>query len=906
MDQNPKKDAASEQQERPKNPAFSFRKEPENKAVSSDEALRDKTEKTPEELAARREKFKKVAKTSAVVAGGGVKVAWKIASWVLNIVLTVLLICIVTGAIMAGAFAMYIKSFIDPTFDIDNLKLNSNLTTSIYCRQTDPETGTETWVEVEDERLSGAENRIWVSYDKIPEDMVNAIISIEDKRFYSHKGVDLRRTTGAVLGFITGNDDYGGSTITQQLIKQVTGEDDVTIQRKIQEIMRALDLETKREKSEILEMYLNTIYLSQGCYGVQTAANSYFGKNISDCSLVECAALAAIPQAPTKWDPRQNPENNEKRRNDIINEMYEQGMITIEERDEAWNTDLVLADGSTEDINAKVHSYYVDTVIDDVVADLQEELGVTKAVANQMVFAGGLKIYIAQDPEVQKILDECYLDDSLYPEAAGLKPESAMVIVDQETGDVVALIGGRGEKTTPRGFNRATQAKRQPGSTIKPLSVYSLALEEGLISYAGPVDDAPINIGMTEEERRTWPANYPEGYAGLIPANEAIYRSKNTCAVRLVDQLTSRYVYDYITGNYGLSTLVDGVTTASGTVLSDVDLAPLALGGMTYGVTVRDMASAYATFAAGGVYHESRTYLRVLDSEGNEILSNDDNSAVLLKESTAVILTRMLEDVVDVGTAANKVSLDKKIPVAAKTGTTTDTKDLYFVGYTPYYTAAVWTGYDQPKTWNHADTSISIKIWDAVMNRVHQKYLDAADAGTPLKDFGESGRVVEVEVCRDSGLLPSAACSLDPRGDRLIKSYFDRDNVPTATCDRHVTVQYCEESGCLAGPSCPAEHLKLISLVKLRREFVKQVRINDAQYTYVEVPSGYVYPADRTQPFYINLYPEGVYAGYSPENVNDRYSPAEQKPVNGFCSEHNFELTDAYNPTVRPSAKEEE
>ncbi|MBQ2253409.1 MAG: transglycosylase domain-containing protein, partial [Clostridia bacterium] len=375
-----------------------------------------KTPETPESQEARRDKMKKVAKTSAAVAGGGAKLAWKIASWVLNVVLTLLLICIVTGAIMAGAFAMYIKSFIDPTFDIDNLKLNSNLTTSIYCRETNAETGEETWVELEDERLSGSENRIWVSFDEIPEDMVNAIISIEDKRFYSHKGVDLRRTTGAVLGFVTGNDSYGGSTITQQLIKQVTGEDDVTIQRKIQEMMRALDLETKREKSEILEMYLNTIYLSQGCYGVQTAANSYFGKDISDCSLVECAALAAIPQAPTKWDPRQNPENNEKRRNDIINEMYEQGMITVEERDEAWNTDLVLADGNVDDINAKVHSYYVDAVIDDVVRDLQEQLGVSKAVANQMVFSGGLKIYIAQDLAIQKIVDECYLDDSLYPE----------------------------------------------------------------------------------------------------------------------------------------------------------------------------------------------------------------------------------------------------------------------------------------------------------------------------------------------------------------------------------------------------------------------------------------------------------------------------------------------------------
>ncbi|MBR6530627.1 MAG: PBP1A family penicillin-binding protein [Clostridia bacterium] len=837
------------------------------------------------------EKKDTAGKATAVLGGAG-KVLWKIGSWTLNIVLTVLLVGIVTGAIMAGAFAMYIKSYIDPTFDIDDLKLNSNLTTSIYYRETG-EDGTENWVELESDRLSGTENRIWVSYDAIPKDMINAIISIEDKRFYSHQGVDIRRTTGAVLGFISGNDSYGGSTITQQLIKQVTGEDDVRIQRKIQEMMRALDLETKRDKSEILEMYLNTIYLSQGCYGIQTAANSYFGKDISECSLVECAALAAIPQAPTKWDPRQNPDKNKKRRNDIINEMYEQGMISIQERDEAWNTELVLADSGEENRTSKVHSYYVDTVIDDVVADLQEELGVSKTVANQMVFSGGLKIYIAQDMKIQKILDECYKDESIFPKVtSGVLPESAMVIIDQYTGDVVALVGGRGEKTTPRGFNRATHAKRQPGSSIKPLSAYSLALEQGLISYATPLDDSPINIGEGEEAR-TWPSNYPDKYNGLVPANQAVFQSKNTCAVRLIDELSSRYVYDYVTSNYGISTLVDGVTTASGTVLSDVDLAPLALGGMTYGVTVRDMTGAYTAFANNGIYNESRTYLKVLDSEGNVILSNDNNSTVLLKESTAVIMTKMLQDVVTQGTA-NKasVTLDKYIPVAAKTGTTTETKDLYFVGYTPYYTAAVWCGYDQPKTLRFS-TEASMSIWNVVMTRVHQEYIDIKKAGGEVKQFPESSRVVEVEVCQDSGLLPCSYCSLDLRGKRTVKSYFDRDNVPTAICDRHVPVRYCTKSKCLAGDGCPEEDIQIVSLVKLRREFIKQVEVEDAQFTYVDVPADYVYPADRSQPFYINMYPVGLYAGTS----------GTQTPANGFCVEHNYGLTDAVLPWTRPAAQ---
>ncbi len=838
----------------------------------------------------------KAMETGAKVASRSAKIAWKIGSYVLNGLLTVLLIGIVTGAIMAGAFAIYIKSYIDPTFNLDDLKINSDLTTSIYYRETDAESGEQNWVELEDERLSGSENRIWVGVDDIPQHMLDAIVAIEDKRFYTHQGVDLRRTTGAVLGFVTGNDSYGGSTITQQLIKQVTGEDDVTIQRKIQEMMRALDLESKRDKREILEMYLNTIYLSQGCYGVQTAANAYFGKDISECTLVECAALAAIPQAPTKWDPRQNPENNEKRRNDIIHEMCEQGMISEEERDEAWNTELVLSDSAEELTTSKVHSYYVDMVIEDVVADLQEELGISAAVANQMVFSGGLKIYIAQDLSVQEIVDECYNDDSLFPSVtSGVRPESAMVIMDHTTGDVVAIAGGRGVKDTPRGFNRATHAKRQPGSTIKPLSAYSLALEEGLISYASPLDDSPINL----PSGKLWPSNYPNKYEGLVPAYYAVQVSKNTCAVRLVEQLTSRYVFDYITENFGLSTLVDGVVTDSGTTLSDVDLAPLALGGMTYGVTLRDMTAAYSTIASGGIYNQPRTYVNVLDSENNVILSRDTNGTALLKDTTAASMTKMLQDVVKSGTA-NKpsVTLDKYVDVAAKTGTTTETKDLYFVGYTPYYTAAVWCGYDQPKTLMFS-TESSMSVWNVVMTKIHQKYIDAAkeEGGAPLRTFAMPSNLVEVEVCRDSGLLPGSFCSMDLRGDRIVKSYFEEGTEPNKTCDCHVPVKYCAESGCVAGDNCPSESIKYVSLVKVRREFTKQVKIEDAQYTYVEVPEDYVYPADRTQPFYINLYPAGTYAGTSDYT---------EKPHNGYCVKHNHDLTDAVLDWERPAGKDDD
>ncbi len=827
------------------------------------------------------ETAKKVGKGAMIAP----RILGKIGTYLLNIILTVLLIVIVTGAIVAGAFAIYVKSYVDPSFDVENLKLNSNLTTSLYYQTADPGTGEVVWEEMEKDRLSGSENRIWVSYDQIPQDMFDAIVSIEDKRFYSHNGVDIRRTGGAVLGFLTGNDSYGGSTITQQLIKQVTGDNDVTIQRKIQEMLRALDLESKRDKKQILEMYLNTIYLSHGCYGVQTAANTYFGKDISECTLVECAALAAIPQAPTKWDPILNPENNEKRRNDIIHEMYEQGYITQAERDEAWNTELVIAESAKEDRTETVHSYYVDTVIDDLVADLQTELGVSKAVANQMVFSGGLKIYTAIDMELQTILEESFCDDSIFPKvSSGVQPEAAMCIMNQQNGNVVAIVGGRGVKTTPRGLNRATQSKRQPGSSIKPLSAYSLALDQGIISYASPVDDAPFAL---ENSSAIWPANYPAGYNGLVPAYYAVQVSKNTCAVQVVNKLSTRYVYDYLTKNYHLSTLVDNVTTASGTVLSDVDLAPLALGGMTYGVTVRDMTAAYCTFGARGVYHAPRTYLKVLDSEGNIILSKDDNATVLLKESTASIMTKMLQDVVKSGTAADaSITLDNYMDLAAKTGTTTETKDLYFVGFTPYYTAACWCGYDQPKTLRFNSNACKV-IWNSVMLKVHGKYIERKNAGETLESFPMSNRVVTVTICRDSGLLPGSYCNLDLRGSRTIQSYFDKDNVPTRTCDCHVPVRYCTDSNCVAGPGCP--NVKIVALVYNKRVYKRQVTIADAQYTFVEIPDDYVYPADTTQPFYINAYPAGTYAGTS----------GVARPANSFCVEHNYALTDAVQTASR-------
>ena len=455
--------------------------------------------------------------------------AGKIVTYALNIVLTVLLIGIITGSAVACALVVYIKNYVDPYYDIEDLKTDSSLTTFVYYEQT-KEDGSKEWVEWEEERIHGTENRMWVSYEEMPEDLINAFVSIEDKRFFTHEGIDIRRTTGAVLGFLTGNDSYGGSTITQQLIKNVSGEDDVTIQRKIQEILRALNLEGKRSKEEILEMYLNTIYLSKGCYGVSAAAYEFFGKEVSELTLVECAALASIPQNPSKWDPVNHPDLNKERRDIVLNQMYENTDIektyTIEEIRAAKAEELVLAKGAADQNISTVHSWFVDTLISDVIRDLMETYNYDEQTAKNLLYSGGLRIYTTIDRNIQAKLDAVYQNNDMFPShGTGVQVESAMTIIEQSTGNLVAIVGGRGVKTTPLGFNRATQAARQPGSSIKPLASYSIGIEKGLINYSTVLDDTPFE---TDPSGKTWPNNWNFVYDGLFPVCNAVRDSKNT------------------------------------------------------------------------------------------------------------------------------------------------------------------------------------------------------------------------------------------------------------------------------------------------------------------------------------------------------------------------------------------
>ena len=802
---------------------------------------------------------KKVLRTSGKATGVMLK---KVLQWTLNILLTLLLICTISGIVVAATFFGYVQNYlVDDDYDIENLKTNLDQTTKIYYKDAN---GND--VELEDQRIYGTENRSWVSYTAMPENLTDAFVAIEDERFWTHHGVDWKRTFGAVLQFAGGNDSYGGSTITQQLIKNITKEDDTTIQRKVREIFRALSLAKKHSRQEILEMYLNTINLSRNNYGVQAAANYYFGKDVSELTLVECAALAAIPKSPTKYDPVRNPDNNRERRNVVLDKMAELGMITEEECAGAKATELVINITVLEGTVTKSNSYFKDALIEQIIDDLYEEYGYTREYASNIIYSGGLEIYATIDPEVQTIMEEVFSDPATFQRVSdGIQPQSAMVVIDPFTGDVKGLVGGR-EKTGDRDLNRATQSKRQIGSSIKPLTVYAPAMDLGLINYSTVIDDTPIEYKASLG--RYWPVNAPNRYDGFITINQAIIQSKNTVALKVLQKLTVDYSYSFAKNKLHLDSLVD----------SDKDLAPLALGGLTNGLTVMEVAAAYSIFPNGGIYSAPRLYTKVLRNDGTVLLEQNIDQEYAISADTAAAMTRMLQNVVSGGTAA-AITLDQKINVAGKTGSTNDDKDRYFAGFTPYYVGACWFGYDTPKYLGQFRSNPAMLAWEKVMARINQKYIDAAaGGGEPLKTFDYS-RLVQQAFCLDSGLLPGEACSHDLRGSRTSYGWYTKSQLPTTTCEAHVLLDWDSTTAQIATDDCPdSVRMKVAFVLADDRNFARNIPITDARYTCRSIagdPANVLNPSD---PYYMSAMPPDTYPGYT---------PGVDVPQNSYCSVHN-------------------
>ena len=785
-----------------------------------------------------------------------------------SVVLTLVIIGIICSVIVGGTFAIYVSRYlIDDDFDIEPSQLRSDLskTSWIYydAKYTD-----ENGNAYEPVEIYGTENRLWVHYDDMPSHLVNAFIAIEDERYRQHKGVDWRRTFGAVLSFATGSDDYGGSTITQQLIKNVTGEDDTTIQRKVTEIFRALSLNEKRTKDEVLEMYLNRIHLSRSNYGVGAAAKYYFGKDVSELTIVESAALAAIPKSPTKYDPVRNPEFNKERRALVLDKMLELEAITEEEYESAVDEELVLNITYEETQQQGTFSYLTDALIEQIVKDLATEYGYTRDEALSLIYTGGLKIYATENPGVQKAMEEVYNDPKTFPKVDdGVQPESAMVVMDPFSGEVVGLVGGRGEKEGKLELNRATMSKRQVGSSIKPLTVYAPAMDLGLINYSTVYDDSPFYM---EKMEKYWPSNSPARYFGNVNVNQAIILSKNTVAAKIIkDTVGVEYSYDFAKNKLHLDSLVK----------ADMDIAPLALGGFTNGLTVLEMTAAYSIFPSGGYYTTPRLYTKVLNNDGTMLLDRRTASKErVIKQSTATVMTKHLENVVAYGTGAG-IKLKNKINCAGKTGTTNDNKDLYFCGFTPYYVGACWFGYDIPKSLYKFGGNPAMNAWEKVMEKVHKPVFDSVAGGQDnLRQFDFS-KLVQASFCLDSGLAPSENCSLDPRGSRVSTGYYyGEENVPERKCDVHILVPWCTESNLMANDACP--NIKPMALIREEeRSFMHgDVLIEDAKYTYREVNIHRYVDIPESPPFYKYTLGEGETTGYS--------NYQEGEAVNGMCRVH--------------------
>lgn len=778
-----------------------------------------------------------------------------------------LIVCFLAIVVMGiGAGLGMFRGIIDNAPDIDAIDVQpEGFQTTIFY-----EDGTEV------KTLSRYDsNRVYMKYSEMPKILVDAFVAVEDERFWTHNGIDMKGIlragfAGVKNGF---HFDQGASTITQQLIKNNVFNVGLNesglqkIERKIQEQYLAIELTKKMSKEDTLEYYLNTINLGHGAHGVEAAANTYFGKSISNLTLSECAVLAGIPKSPTKYDPIAHPENNSKRRQIVLQDMLEQEYITQSEYDEALADDVyerIQFYDEQQSQENDINSYFVDAVIDQVIDDLIAQ-GYTETQASNAIYTGGLSIYITQDPEIQAICDSVVNNPEYYSgstevslewlysveradgtvenyshvnilnyyskinsnfslifanedaakniveEYKGIiaqegdvslgesmkttiQPQSSFVLMEQSTGKVLAITGGRGEKTTNRSLNRATQAKRQPGSTFKVLASFLPAIDTAGKTLATVYDDCEYYYGNNTSGKmvRNW---YGNSYLGYSTIRQAVEYSMNIIAVKCLADVTPDVGFDYLK-NMGITTLVDSRTGSDGRVYSDRQLAT-ALGGITDGVLNIDITAAYASIANQGVYNKPILYTKVLDHDGNVILENTPTSTRVMKESTAWLMTSAMKDVVNGARGTGgRARLSSGMPVAGKTGTTSSSYDLWFCGYTPYYTASIWMGYDVNKELKTA--SAHLLMWKAIMDQVVELKQQE------VISFPSCADITSAAICQKSGLLAiEGICDCDPRGSQVRTEYFAKGTVPTETCNHHVKVKICNDTGLPATDFCP-------------------------------------------------------------------------------------------------------
>jgi len=776
-----------------------------------------------------------VIKTVLSVGGAVLRVA-------LGALATVLLIGIICAFTFMGTLGDYLQDDILPEayVDLENYTVEQN--SYLYYVDSDGEIQ-------EYQKIFAETSSRWASYDEIPEDLVNAAISIEDHRFYEHQGVDWITTVKATARMFFGNSSAGGSSITQQLTKNILlsddeTADDVTVQRKVLEIFRAIELEKQYDKKEIMEMYLNVIYLGQGCKGVRSAAATYFGKELEMLTTAECASLISITNNPSMFDPYSDTlfeykgkmtdgkMRNRMRQELVLGEMLSYGYITKAEYDAAMRQEMVFKNGIDDEDKLAVclnescghktivkelrvdgdtyycpkcnteitvkksasqdhYTWFADAVLRDVAQVMAKQDGVTwndttAETYMRKIQTGGYHIYTTLDLDVQNQVDTIYENLENIPNTrGGQQLQSAIVIIDNSTGDIVALAGGVGEKEGYLDWSRATQSTLQSGSSIKPLTVYAPAFEAGAVSPATVVKDLPVTY-----TRGAYPLNDNRSYSYSRTIHNAVQRSVNAACAQTLMKIGLDYSFKFATEKFRLSTFVDSYVDSYGYEHTDIAIGPLAIGAQTWGVHVDEMAAAFATFANNGVYRQARTFTKVYDSQGNLVLDNTQFSEKILSDKAVNYMNYCLVagTAAGTGTEAN-LSGSYGITTAGKTGTTGDNKDRWYCGFTGYYTAAVWCGYDDPETiYTTNCNNPSAVLFKKVMGPLHK--------GLENKSLYSTSSMVSVSVCLDSGMLATEACRNDVRGEsRVASALVYREDIPGKSCNKHTQVDYCSGGG---------------------------------------------------------------------------------------------------------------
>lgn len=786
--------------------------------------------------------------------------AWMIVFGAFKIALgaaaTVAIICGICLMVFAGAVGDYLEEDILPNVEADLDRGSMEEISTLYYVDADGNIQTL-------QQVYAALSREWVSIDQIPEDLIHAAVAIEDKRFFEHQGVDWVTTIRACAKMFFGDASMGGSTITQQLMKNYYQDDSITVQRKVREIFRATQLEKKYDKATILEWYLNTIYLGNGTAGVKSAAAAYFGKELEMLTTAECASLISITNNPSLFDPygeefeydgrlQTGMERNKGRQELVLREMLNQGWLTQAEYNEAVAQELVLKSGidfedkmaycetegcgyhglvktltpSGDDYlcpqcgqivpverenNGGVYSFFVDTVLEDLAQALAERDGLTWDKENKLmrklymdkIQTGGYHIYTTFNAEAQAVIDNLYNNPDNMPEGlSGQQLQSAAVLINNRTGDIIAMAGKVGEKEFFDEFNRATDAEVQSGSAIKPLSVYAPAFELGIANPATVMPDMPLSY-----DGGAYPLNDDRIYTRYSTVANGLYNSVNAVTAWTLYNLGIDNGFYFARDKFRLSTLVEEEVTEDGTVLSDKNTAALALGAQTYGVTVRDMATAFATFANNGEYRRARTFTKVYDRDGNLVLDNTQEREQILSEKTVNYVNYCLEKVLSTtGSGADFAGQTEY----GKTGTADNETARWFCGFTAYYTAAVWFGYDQPEHIYGSNPAPS--TWRKIMEPLHE--------GLERVQMYSLDGMSYYTICKDSGKFATEACSQDVRSgyNPLQGAYAYPEDVSGGSCDKHVLVDYCTTGGGVATEYCKKFAAEEGSSIKIEKK----------------------------------------------------------------------------------------